>query len=616
MRQYHGLQIPVRWGQVIATGGLTLSLFAWLAGIAPAAAASLEFWQFNRNQNALEFRTDIDVRPRVQLIPDPTRLVVDLPGIVLGRPAINQTIGTAIRSVRVGQFDPQTTRIVVELAPDYTVDPQQVKVEGQSPSQWSITLPTPQRVQVTSQSSTPVSRPTATPVSRTTPAPSAFAGLSDILVTADGLFLPTRGRTPTVKVNRSRDRRTITLELQGVPLADTLHQKKFQPQFHGIEEISVARTSSSQTQVQLRVDRNSPDWNATVSGLGGVVLLPQGGSAATRGNRPNGTVSLVAGGSPQGTTMLAQGSRVATINSIDLGGSQLLIRANQPISFTTGWERSAYRITLRSAQLAPGLQPPRVGSGSPFSRVEIRSVDAQTVNILATPTTGVRITGVQRLDAQSVVVNLARVGGTANIPTPSTPSSAPVMSPGSQPMGRRVVVIDPGHGGPDPGAVGIGGLRETDVVLPISLEVARLLQQQGVQVHLTRQSEVNVELQPRVSLAERTNANVFVSIHANAISMSRPDVNGLETYHAPGSTTGNRLAQAIHNSILRRLNIRDRGVRSARFYVLRQTSMPAVLVETGFVTGAEDAPRLRDPNWQRQMAAAIAQGILDYMASN
>jgi N-acetylmuramoyl-L-alanine amidase len=176
------------------------------------------------------------------------------------------------------------------------------------------------------------------------------------------------------------------------------------------------------------------------------------------------------------------------------------------------------------------------------------------------------------------------------------------------------VVIDPGHGGSDPGAIGINGLRETNVVLPISLDVSRILQQQGVTVYLTRTDEREIDLEPRVALAERVSADVFVSIHANAISMSRPDVNGLETFYTPGSVEGQRLAQTIHNSILGGVSIGNRGVKNARFYVIRRTSMPAALVETGFVTGAIDNPRLADPAFRRQMAEAIARGILQYLS--
>ncbi|TVQ56101.1 MAG: N-acetylmuramoyl-L-alanine amidase, partial [Spirulina sp. DLM2.Bin59] len=180
--------------------------------------------------------------------------------------------------------------------------------------------------------------------------------------------------------------------------------------------------------------------------------------------------------------------------------------------------------------------------------------------------------------------------------------------------GRNLVAIDPGHGGRDPGAIGIGGLQEKDVILPISLEVARTLQQQGVQVMMTRSDDRFITLAARTQMANQARATIFVSIHANAISMSRPDVNGLETFYF--SPQGQRLAQTIQNSILQSIPMRNRGVKHARFYVLRTSSMPAALVEVGFVTGAEDAPRLANPQFRSQMAQAISRGILLYLQQN
>jgi N-acetylmuramoyl-L-alanine amidase len=127
---------------------------------------------------------------------------------------------------------------------------------------------------------------------------------------------------------------------------------------------------------------------------------------------------------------------------------------------------------------------------------------------------------------------------------------------------------------------------------------------------MTRNGDQWVDLQPRADYANDVGADVFVSIHANAISMSRPDVNGLETYYY---SSGDRLARSIHNRVLQNTDLSDRGVRQARFYVLRHTSMPAVLVETGFVTGSVDAARFRNPAAVNQIADSIAQGVLDYL---
>lgn len=199
--------------------------------------------------------------------------------------------------------------------------------------------------------------------------------------------------------------------------------------------------------------------------------------------------------------------------------------------------------------------------------------------------------------------------------TPFPTASAPLSADGLPvvPRNRFKVVIDPGHGGPDPGAIGIGGLRETNVVLDVSLQVARLLQARGVQVVMTRTSEVDVDLPPRVSLANRSGANAFISIHANAISMARPDVNGVESFYFSGGASRS-LATAVQNRMMAAsAGTPNRGVKAARFFVIRRTVMPATLVEMGFVTGALDAPRLANPQFRRRLALAISAGILDYL---
>lgn len=320
---------------------------------ATAEAAKLEYWRFNAEQSRLDLITDQGIQPKAVLLLNPTRLVVDLPGTTLGRSTVNRTIGQWVREVRVGQFDPQTTRLVIELGPEYTLRPQEVRVRGIASNRWFVQLP------------------------------------------------------------------------------------KLQP---------------------------------------------------------------------------------------------LALGAQRPVAIS--------------------------------------------------------------------------------VPPPRQPTQTIVRSPGGV---RVVVVVDPGHGGQDPGAVGIGGLQEKNVILPIATEVARLLEQQGVNAVLTRSTDRFVDLAPRVAQAEGVRANLFVSIHANSISLSRPDINGLETYYAPGSSSGSRLARTIHDSILRTVRIRDRGVRQARFFVLRKTSMPATLVEVGFVTGREDAANLRSVTFRGQMAQAITEGILRYL---
>ncbi len=185
--------------------------------------------------------------------------------------------------------------------------------------------------------------------------------------------------------------------------------------------------------------------------------------------------------------------------------------------------------------------------------------------------------------------------GSPEVPIADVAIAVPVLPPTAFPVplltqrsGKVVVVIDPGHGGPDPGAVGIGGMREKDIVLDIARRLSARLQSQGIEVVMTRDADIDLDLEPRVALAERVKANLFVSIHANSLNMSRPDVNGLQTYYFHDNSS--RLAQVIQQEVLQTTGIVDRGVKTARFYVIRNTSMPAVLVESDLSQGVMMRP--------------------------
>ena len=175
------------------------------------------------------------------------------------------------------------------------------------------------------------------------------------------------------------------------------------------------------------------------------------------------------------------------------------------------------------------------------------------------------------------------------------------------------VVIDPGHGGPDSGAIGIGGLRETDVVLDVSKIVTNILKKKGVKVKMTRTTEIDLDLGPRVSMANNTKADIFVSIHANASLGKKRNINGLETFYYSG-WKGRLLAEKIQKQIIKvSPGSPDRGVRRGRYFVIKQTNMPAVLIEIGFVTGKLDGSRLSKDMHRERVAYAIARGILEYL---
>lgn len=615
----------------------------------PALAGKLESWRFDANQNRLFINTSSAVQPKAQLIFNPTRLVIDLPGTRFGRSQLTQPVGGAIRSLRIGQFNEDTSRMVVELAPGYTLDPNQVKFVGTTASRWTVQLPTPQAEKVESSPKNvynvvtinttklpdkplprkPIEKPTVISTAQNT------TQIENFQVTGDGFFVRTSGNNPQIQVNRSRDRTLIYMDIASTILSPSLAQRDLNVNQHGVSrvELNQLQTTPPSVRMTLRVDKNSPDWRANPSSSGGLVILP--GVSVVRIPSNNPPRPIDSGNRPIPNPSPIVSNAVATIQSIELApaGGQLIVRGDRNISANGGWDRSSglYRITIPNAKLAPNIKGPSFSANSPVLRVRLQQQEPNTVVVYVQPAAGVQIGQLNQLGDQFVALQLQRssrivppiappvvtppVSNLPPIPRPNplpgssgNPQPSPIPRP--VPNGRVVVVIDPGHGGKDSGAPGLGGLLEKDVILPIGKRVAAILEQNGVKAILTRDADFFVELQGRVDIAERVNGTLFVSIHANAIAQ-RPDVNGLEMYYYD---SGYRLAEVIRSSILQTIpTLRDRGTRKARFYVLRKSSMPSVLVETGYMTGREDNPRLGNPDYQNRMAEGIARGILRYL---
>ena len=319
-----------------------------------------------------------------------------------------------------------------------------------------------------------------------------------------------------------------------------------------------------------------------------------------------------------------------TIESVQLSdnGTELLIKGGQKSSVTTGWDRGSamFRISINNAKLAPQASRVNLPPNSPVLGVRVQSGTLNNVIILVQPASGVRIGQIGQTSNGMLSLPIQRTsqvrspiglppldqGGSNHLPDPNAkPETNPQPRPRrTTPKGKLLVMIDPGHGGKDPGAIGIAGVQEKDIILPISLRIAKILQENGVETVLTRDADYFVTLPGRVEMAQRTGADIFVSIHANSAGLNRPEVSGLETYYYD---SGLDLARTVHNKILQNVNVRDRRVRKARFYVLRKNSIPSILVELGYLTGEEDVANLQRSSYQNQMAQAIAQGILQYL---
>ena len=187
---------------------------------------------------------------------------------------------------------------------------------------------------------------------------------------------------------------------------------------------------------------------------------------------------------------------------------------------------------------------------------------------------------------------------------------------------NKIITIDPGHGGSDSGAVGPNGYTEKEGTFAISQKVASILNQSGAKVVMTRDSDVDVygpnasarnELQARVDVGNNANSDIFVSIHCNAFV--NPAANGTQTFYYGSSYQGQRLAQSIQEKMIGANGLRDRGISTCNFYVVKHSYMPAVLIETAFITNYDEEALLSDDEWQTTMAKAIAEGINEYFSN-
>lgn len=172
------------------------------------------------------------------------------------------------------------------------------------------------------------------------------------------------------------------------------------------------------------------------------------------------------------------------------------------------------------------------------------------------------------------------------------------------------VMLDPGHGGTEVSATHFG-VDEKTVTLPIALKVGELLEAAGIGVSYTRTEDVKVSLQERVDMANTADTDIYVSIHANAYPQNSAVV-GIETFYLYDGDQGKTLAQSIQSAIVASTGANNRGAKEAGYYVIKNTIMPAVLVETGFLTNEAECMKLTTDAYQWQLAEGIAQGIFNY----
>ena len=334
--------------------------------------------------------------------------------------------------------------------------------------------------------------------------------------------------------------------------------------------------------------------------------------------------------SPTGASLTAAVTGVNGLN--EPTGYAMVIRVAGNASYE--WHRlrppdNRFWVDIHNAQLQ--MAPADYGGSGDVQTIRVRQVDPQTVRVALSLDAEKQITVAPSPEGVSVTISrqdaLADDPHSGVGPIGNPPSGVAMVTPapltpeqpwkfGYTARNPRLIVIDPGHGGSDRGTVR-HGVSEASLTLDMAHRLRDILVSRGWQVILTHNTDVDVygpdasahdELQARDDVANKNGARLFISVHVNAFINDGPS--GTTTYYA--KSTDLTLARDIQAELASRLGTKNDGVIKSRFYVPLHALMPAVLVETAFLSNPADFAKLTDPQWRQLVAQAMADGVADY----
>lgn len=181
------------------------------------------------------------------------------------------------------------------------------------------------------------------------------------------------------------------------------------------------------------------------------------------------------------------------------------------------------------------------------------------------------------------------------------------VTPSKNNLSGKFIIIDPGHGGSDPGATR-NNIQEKQLTIDISKKIAKKLEEQGAKVYMTRYDDTFVSLSDRVDVTNNKKPDLFVSVHINACE--NEEINGIETHYWKDDSLD--FAKAVHKSVMSKIDGNNRGVIKSRFYVIRHTTIPAILLELGFISNPDERNELLSEERQEKSAEAVCEGIINY----
>ncbi|MFC7321858.1 N-acetylmuramoyl-L-alanine amidase [Halobacillus campisalis] len=244
--------------------------------------------------------------------------------------------------------------------------------------------------------------------------------------------------------------------------------------------------------------------------------------------------------------------------------------------------------------------------------IDEKIVTADSLNVRSGPGTSNDVVGT--LSTASAVSVYKKDGGWAYVAKGNVEGWVSAYYLIDKPRSSHVIALDPGHGGNDPGAAA-NGLLEKEVVLDVGKIAEEYLEDAGLEVFMTRDTDIYHTLDNRVRLATDNKADAFVSIHANAFPDS--SVNGVETFYSAAGLSNRaysslKLSQFINERLVKEMNMTNRGVKEAGYRVIKATSLPSALTEIGFLTNKSDADKLKQVHYREAAARAISLGVVDY----
>lgn len=327
------------------------------------------------------------------------------------------------------------------------------------------------------------------------------------------------------------------------------------------------------------------------------------------------------------------GIRVGRMN----GNVRIVVDSDRPVSYRQSVLANPTRVVVdvQNAWIVPEYKKNISLDSSLVSGVRAAQFDASTVRIVVETSVAKGGYKIFSLSAGKprIVMDFGTAGSSAGGKKPPE-SVQPRGTDGEKdrPVDRdiaaitgmkgRKIAIDPGHGGSDSGAIGPTGIMEKSVTLRVSRELKRLLEAEGATVILTRTEDTEVsskganataveELEARCEVANRADADIFLSIHADAFT--NREVKGTTAYYyTQGSQQSRRLADSVRTALIDAIGTVDRGTQTSNFYVVKHTDMPATLVEISFISNPDEEKMMNSPEGIKKIAQGIADGIADY----